>query len=217
MKVCCLSDLHGHLPEVPACDLLLLAGDYCRDHRDVAWYQNDFRRWIDAIAQRCKVVGVAGNHDFIFELRPDLVPEMAWMYLQDSGCEWNGLTFYGSPWQPRFCDWAFNADEPELARRWAAIPDGTDIFLLHGPPHGYGDWSVYDKKHTGSPSLTERIKAVKPRLVVAGHIHSGHGVYDIDGTTFVNASLVNEQYQPVHDIIVLEVEPAPAAREASRA
>lgn len=223
MRICCLSDLHGHLPPVPDCDLLLLGGDYCRDHTDLFWYARTFKAWVDEAAKTRKVIGVAGNHDFIFQEQPDMVPAMDWEYLEDSGTEWNGLKIWGSPWQPRFFDWAFNADEPDLKERWALVPEGTDILLLHGPPRGYGDkvprrpaprmcgtfdddkqWPGHE--HTGSPSLLARILEVKPKLVVAGHIHSGYGVYKIgDHTTFVSAALVNEQYQPAHEPIVWEL------------
>lgn len=216
MKVCCVSDLHGNLPDVPDCDLLLLGGDLCRNHDDHKWYGGTLKPWVDATAKRCKVVAVAGNHDFVFQRKPDAVPAMDWSYLQDSGIEWGGLKIWGSPWQPRFHDWAFNADEPELEKVWAKIPDDTDILLLHGPPHGYGDKSEYKWKtdddtawpgyeHTGSPSLLKRIEEVKPKLAVAGHIHSGYGVYRIGPTVFVSASLVNNRYVPVNLPVVVEL------------
>lgn len=215
-RICCISDLHGHLPPVPDCDLLLLGGDLCRHHDDYPWYAKKLKPWVDELAERCKVVAVAGNHDFVFERLPEAVPAMNWSYLQDSGVEWNGLKIWGSPWQPRFYDWAFNLDEPELVKKWALIPDDTDILLLHGPPHGYGDKSHYKWKtdddtawpgyeHTGSPGLTKRILEVKPKLAVAGHIHRGYGRYEIGSTVFVNASLVNEQYTPVNEPIVVEL------------
>ena len=116
-----------------------------------------------------------------------------------------GLKVYGSPWQPRYLDWAFNADEPELAGRWgggAAIPEGTDVLLLHGPPRGYADFSPVDGVHTGSPSLLRRIEEVRPRLAVAGHIHSGYGVHRIGETVFVSASHVDDAYRPVNPSVV---------------
>ena len=64
--VVAVSDLHGLLPPVPACDLLLLAGDLCPllDHRPAAqahWLDTDFRRWLRGVHAR-QVVFVAGNH-----------------------------------------------------------------------------------------------------------------------------------------------------------
>jgi Icc-related predicted phosphoesterase len=205
MKACCISDLHGHLPNIPDCDLLLIGGDLCRHHRDLGWYNKTFANWIKENAKRMKVVGVAGNHDFIFQESPDSLVSMDWTYLEDSGITWNGLNIWGSPWQPRFYDWAFNADEPDLERIWNKIPSNTDILLLHGPPHGYGDFSPYDKIHTGSPSLLKKILEIQPKLVVAGHIHSGYGRYLIGNTIFVNASYVNEQYNPTNEPVMVEL------------
>jgi predicted phosphodiesterase len=197
--VCCLSDLHGHLPEVPPCDLLLLAGDYCRNHRDRSWYDRTFRWWLTELRDRgTPVVGVAGNHDFLFEQEPAFAHSLPWTYLCDSGCTAAGLSIWGSPWQPRFYDWAFNLDEPELVEKWALIPDGIDVLLLHGPPHGYGDFSPMGRVHTGSPGLAARIEQLKPRLVVNGHIHSGYGVYTLGETTVVNAAHVDESYHPAN-------------------
>jgi Icc-related predicted phosphoesterase len=216
MRVCCLSDLHGHLPEVPECDLLLLGGDYCSRGYEPWWYRDTLAPWLAGLSKRMTVIGVAGNHDFVFERSPHLVPEMAWTYLQDSGTTFRGMNVWGSPWQPRFYDWAFNADEPELERVWAKIPQGTDILLLHGPPRGYGDRSRYRHnheddttwpgyEHAGSPSLTARIEVVKPRLVVCGHIHADYGRYQLGNTIVVNAAYVGEQYQPAHEPVLVDL------------
>ncbi len=210
MKVLCLSDLHGCLPEVdtlPEANLVLLAGDYCRDHRDVRWYRTLFTEWVNALVKRYDgaVCGVAGNHDWPFQKDVELPHSMNWSYLCDSGCEMLGLRIWGSPWQPRFHDWAFNLDEPELARKWSLIPDDTDILLLHGPPQGYGDFSPFGQVHTGSPSLLRRIEEIQPKVVVNGHIHSGYGVRSLGDTIIVNASHCDETYSPVNPPIVVEL------------
>lgn len=207
-RFACISDLHGFLPQVPDCDVLLLGGDYS-PNRDTEenWLRTQFAPWLRSIDDRgIQIVGVAGNHDIHFERHPPLIPAMRWAYLQDSSTNCCGLEIYGSPWQQEFgIDWAFNATEAELEKRWAAIPDDTDVLLLHGPPHGYSDYSVYSNVHTGSPSLTKRIHEVQPKLAVCGHIHSGNGVYRIGQTTLVNAAIMNEAYQPVQDIHVIEI------------
>ncbi|MGL4555322.1 MAG: metallophosphoesterase family protein, partial [Gemmataceae bacterium] len=143
MHVRAVSDLHGTLPDIPACDLLLIGGDLCpvADHDpgyQAAWLDTAFRAWLERVPAR-HVVGVCGNHDFVFERRPHAVPrDLRWTYLQDSGCVVEGLRVWGTPWQTWFFDWAFNLYEADLQHKWALIPDGTDVLVLHGPPRGYG-------------------------------------------------------------------------------
>ena len=61
-------------------------------------------------------------------------------YLEDSAVDVCGYKIYGTPWQPDFCDWAFNLPRgPEIRKKWQAIPHDTDILLVHGPPAGHGD------------------------------------------------------------------------------
>ena len=113
----------------PPCDLLLLGGDLCPvSNHDVAfqaeWLDTTFRRWLEAVPAR-QVVGVAGNHDFVFERFPiSSRATCRWTYLQDSGLTWEGLHLWGTPWQPWFFDWAFNLYEPDLVAKWAMIPRG---------------------------------------------------------------------------------------------
>lgn len=206
MKICCLSDLHGDLPEVPDCDLLLLAGDYCPS-RKVAhwWYREWFAPWLWEAWLNRTIVWIAGNHDTMLEDSPnEVLDHTPGTYLQDSAAAFNGLKIYGTPWQPRFFDWAFNLDEPELAEKWAAIPNDTDILLLHGPPAGCGDQTSSGDR-TGSPSLRQRILEVKPRLVVCGHIHESYGIHRLGDTVVVNAARMDERYRPINAPIVLEL------------
>lgn len=206
MKIACVSDLHGYLPDIPDCDLLLLAGDYCPTNRNQhIWFIKSFGPWLSKQSKTKKVIGVAGNHDFVFQNNPELLPQMDWIYLQDSGCEWNGLKFWGSPWQPWFYNWAFNAYEDKLSLYWDLIPKDTDILLLHGPPYGYGDFSLNGNEHTGSPSLLDKIKEIQPKLVIAGHIHSGYGEYEIGKTKFLSCAFVDDMYEPANKPHLIEL------------
>lgn len=206
MKIVAVSDLHGTLPEIPSCDLLLLGGDLCpvQDHRlthQAEWLDTTFRYWLLDLPVR-KIVAVAGNHDFIFEQAPTWVPyDLPWAYLQDSGIEWEGVHIWGSPWQPWFFNWAFNLYEPELSAKWNKIPENTDILVLHGPPFQYGDTAqpgTSHETHTGSPSLTERIRTIQPRLAIFGHIHEGRGQWQLGNTILANVSILDEKYRHVH-------------------
>ena len=214
MRICCTSDLHGFLPDIPDCELLLLAGDYNPHTEGQKWWMRDtFLPWLEGIAARgIPVIGVAGNHDYIFEAKyRHLLCQLPWTYLEDSGTEFRGLKIWGSPWQPRFYDWAFNLDEPELRQKWSLIPEDTDILVLHGPPMGFGDTNDCHQR-IGSPGLTARILEVQPKLVVCGHNHRGYGQYAYSGGIVVNCALMNDSYRPTNQPVVIDLKsPSPPA------
>ena len=101
-----------------------------------------FLEWFMSLDNYKHKIYIAGNHDRLFEDTPNIVRELFEqyhpniIYLQDSSIEVKGLKIYGSPWQPEFCDWAFNLPRGEkLKAVWDLIPDDTDILVTHGPPH----------------------------------------------------------------------------------
>ena len=126
MRIVAIADQHGYLPNIPPCDLLLIAGDICpvTNHTQAAqrrFLDGEFRRWLDSIPAR-HVAATWGNHDLVAQRAPDLIPkELRWHVLVDEGVAIEGLRVYGSPWQPEFCDWAFNLTEPQLAQKWAMM------------------------------------------------------------------------------------------------
>jgi Icc-related predicted phosphoesterase len=218
MRLVLTSDLHGQLPDIPACDALLIAGDLCPvdnyrlDHQEY-WLRYHFIPWLRNVPARQKIF-IAGNHDFLFAQRPDLIREMPWpgVYLQDSGVVWEGVSFWGSPWANELVGWPFTAPENELYRIWDDIPVSTQVLLVHGPPHGYGDTVIGsvsgDPLHVGSHTLNDRFyRLPNLRLVVFGHIHEGAGIYPHpSGISLYNASLMNVHYYPVNPPRVVELD-----------
>jgi Icc-related predicted phosphoesterase len=207
VRVVCLADLHGYLPEVPPCDVLFVAGDICptgdeRPEAQRTWLHSTFARWL-ADVPAATVVGVAGNHDFVGETDPSALRDLAWHYLQDETVRVDGLTVYGSPWTSRFQEWAFMLTEEELSRCWEGIPDGVDVLCVHSPPVGYGDW--ISGHHIGSPSLLEAIDARAPKLCVFGHVHQGYGRWQRGATELVNAAHCDMEYLPAHPPVALEL------------
>jgi Icc-related predicted phosphoesterase len=207
MRFVCVADLHGYLPDIPACDVLVVAGDVCptddeRPPRQRRWLHTTFASWLDRVPARA-IVGVAGNHEFVGESDPDALRELDWHYLQDERLELDGLSYYGSPWTPTFQDWAFMEDEDELARRWTAVPPGLDVLCMHSPPKGYGD-QIGDFS-IGSPSLLEVIDERAPRLCVYGHAHDGYGRRQRGATTLINAAHCGADYRPAHDPVVFDL------------
>src|SRR2546430_15423242 len=102
MKLVLTADLHGNLPEIPPCDLLLIAGDIgpIASNKDCAnWLDNIFRVWLVDLYPT-PVIGIGGNHDFIFKAAygRGIVNSLPWTYLEDSGTSVKGLNIWGSPW-----------------------------------------------------------------------------------------------------------------------
>jgi len=207
--IVCTADLHEHLVDIPACDLLLIAGDISFAFKgDVrakhAFLCGPFKDWLERIPAE-EVVLVAGNHDQSIEAWgfPD---GLRCHYLQDEGIELFGLKFWGTPWQPWFYDWAFNAPQRDgeefLASRFDAIPADTDIVVAHGPPRGYGD-RTRGHEHVGSTAMAATLERVRPGLVVCGHIHPAYGQYRLGDTDVINASLVDNEYRPANSVVQL--------------
>ena len=126
-------------------------------------------------------------------------------YLQDSSVTIDALRFYGSPYTPRFFDWAFNQDRgPISAARWSMIPPGTDVLITHGPPLRILDRNL-GGQDCGCADLLDAVQRVKPRLHVFGHIHEAAGTVRRAGTAFVNASVLDRRYQLAHPPVVVEL------------
>lgn len=209
MKVCCISDIHENWNvKIPDCDILLIAGDVFSDpsiRSQLRQVNIHFHTFLTDLKNRgISVFMTPGNHDAIWEYQPQLVPDLPCSVLIDQKTTFKFdkkiWKIYGSPWQTRFYDWAFNLDEPQLERKWSFIPDDTEILILHSPPFG-----ILDNK-LGSPSLTKRIEELDSlKLCVFGHIHSGFGHIFENGKHFVNAAVCNNYNNLIREPIVLDI------------
>ena len=143
-----------------------------------------FCKWFNGLDNYSSSIFIAGNHDFGFEKEPEMIKEILgtykWInYLQDDyltlGTNLDKLIkVYGSPWQPEFHNWAFNLPRngKELEEKWNNIPDDVDILVTHGPAFGYLDKVIGQYENLGCELLAKRIKQIKPKIHVCGHIHS---------------------------------------------
>lgn len=206
-KIVIISDTHG-LHEglsIPPGDILVHAGDCTRE--GALEEVEAFNAYLGTLPHPEKIV-IAGNHDFLFEQRPEAARELMTncTYLMDEAVEVRGIKFYGSPWQPWFFDWAFNLPRGEaLAAKWARIPADTGVLITHGPPAGVGDRTARGEG-VGCADLDEAVRRVRPRLHVFGHIHEAYGRWTRGGTTFINASTCNLAYEPVNPPWIFEWE-----------
>ena len=208
MKFVAISDSHcrHHNLKLPKGDVLLHAGDISYKGEKVELC--DFVQWFSRQNFTYKIF-IAGNHDFYFEKTnaadvTALIPEDV-IYLNDSGITINGISIWGSPVTPWFFQWAFNRHRGlPINKHWNLIPQNTDILLTHGPAFGIHD-TVINGKHAGCKDLLEKIKQVKPKVHVCGHVHESYGVAIKSGTKFINASVLNESYELVNKPVVFEL------------
>jgi Icc-related predicted phosphoesterase len=219
MKITFISDTHNKHDQVtsslPGGDLLIHAGDATSmGYSDEI---SDFLKWFNGLDNYTHKVFIAGNHDWGFQDRPDMCQELLKFfpkvsYLQDNleviGEDYaTAVKIYGSPWQPEFYNWAFNLPRQgwELEVKWNGISPDTDILITHGPAWGHLDTVRGQTGNLGCEVLSERLKSLKPKIHVFGHIHSGYG-YKFDGDThFFNAAVLDERYNFTHKPFTVEL------------
>jgi Icc-related predicted phosphoesterase len=241
VRICATSDFHGHLPDIPECDLLIIAGDICPmdDHRDFAqsmWMRGPFSEWLENVysTSGCReIIGISGNHDFlgdkVFVKGMDgdkILRGLNWVYLMDEMHEFEGLKIWGCPHTKQFFNWAFMMDPHALEIHHLAIPKETDIVVTHGPPFGFGDMVPRTRKRkdveflsyerVGSPGLFKWIIDNDPSLVVGGHIHCDQQTRTIGDTIVANVSYVDEHMRPYLPPQVFEIN-VPSTKDASSA
>lgn len=213
MRITFISDTHNkhkHLTSkdynniLGSGDVLIHAGDLTMG--GLNYEINDFLEWFSNTNYDHKIF-IAGNHDFGFETMTDIDPkykEKGVQYLFDSGTEIDGIKIWGSPWQPEFYNWAFNLPRGEkLAEKWALIPEDTDILITHGPALGCLD-QLPRGERVGCHDLYYRILQVRPKIHVCGHIHCGYGQKYHEGVEFLNASILDEEYNVHNKPIVID-------------
>jgi hypothetical protein len=232
MRIVALSDQHGFLPDVPKCDLLIVAGDVCPDrfgpfmawhdpYQQQAWFDRNVRPWLASAPATHKLL-TWGNHDWCGQAcsfrsdSPEYARSTDLQILVDEGtmvplssAAGGRLSVWATPWCNPFMRWAFMKEPRDLEQVYAAIPEGTHIVVSHQPPHGYGD-RAFDLdsrrvEHVGSRELIVAIERVRPRIVICGHVHGGYGRYEHQGIPIYNVSIVDEAYRHVNAPTVIDL------------
>ena len=216
-RITFISDTHTkqRYLNLPGGDLLIHAGDIMNS----GYSKSDihaFCEWFEAQDYKHKIF-IAGNHDRMFENHPleanTIVNNYDVNYLQDEQLDlWDEedqqLVIYGTPWQPEFCNWAFNLPKSgkELEEKWNAIPKDTDILITHGPPQGHLDISgpPHNVGDLGCELLRVKVDEQPPKIHVFGHIHGSYGYKFHNGTHFINASVLNEGYDQVNKPLTID-------------
>uniref|UniRef100_A0A0G4IDE4 Calcineurin-like phosphoesterase domain-containing protein n=1 Tax=Chromera velia CCMP2878 TaxID=1169474 RepID=A0A0G4IDE4_9ALVE len=227
-----MSDTHNlhEFIKVPPGDVFIHCGDFTQTGG--AHEVSRFCEWVKALPHEHTVV-IGGNHDLILEEglwekfhkhrfrqpKPKegeaeatsesmkaLTRQSCTAYLEDEAVEIRGVKFYGSPYSPRFHDWAFNIDRGRLSeQKWMQIPKDTDVLITHGPPLGRMD-KCFSGQFAGCEDLLKIVQQrVKPSLHLFGHIHESHGLSFDGHTVYANAANVNLQYDPHFKPFVFDI------------
>lgn len=228
MIIDCISDLHGHYPQLPGGDILIIAGDCTLDDELTSWAV--FFHWLKSQNYRKKIL-VAGNHDnYLFTAYPKNKEEREKLaevrefleyygeesedfeYLSDQETTFEGVRIYGTPWTALFTGQnpkakAFSVHDWTLEDKFKEIPFGLDILVSHSPMRYALDQSVRGESF-GSRDLRCRVYDVMPKVLICGHIHE-YGMSHInystdDGVVSVfNVSFCDEKYNPRNKLLRL--------------
>lgn len=230
MKIAITSDLHGELPEIDKCDILCICGDICPTHNhnisfQENWLIKQFIPWCNSL-NVLQVIFIAGNHDLFLEKKGDDYIKQVFFnqdkitYLKDEctallpdECDRN-VIIYGTPYCKQFGNWSFMREEKSLKKIYSMIPNDIDILLTHDAPdlnelgtiHEF-NWNYNQTKiNAGNKILAKEILKKKPKYAFCGHIHSGnHTLTDLNGIKVANVSRMNEKYEPVNEVLYIEI------------
>jgi Icc-related predicted phosphoesterase len=208
MKITTISDTHSSYNRlwIQETDILIHSGDIDCQYSTQEFIS--FINWFRKQPAKYKIL-VAGNHDCWFEDHYNFVAqycdEFNIIYLENSGCEIEGLKFWGSPYTPMFMNWAFMRNRgKDMFEIWKNIPKNLDVLITHGPPFGILDKNL-ENDCVGCEELLKKVKEVEPKYHLFGHIHGSQGILKKEKTTFINASVMNEDYVVVNQPVSITI------------
>jgi len=225
-KIVVISDTHNihHKINIPECDILIHCGDYSFRGRN--WEIEGFYSWLNEQPAKHKV-SIQGNHELGWEKDPKFCEKLAKencpdvILLDNKMVTVEGINIHGTPYTPYFHNWAYNTgrsiaeagyyNKPFSKDVHKKISKKADIVVCHGPPLGTLDQLVFADgtpkgEFVGCGHLKDRIKIVKPKLVLFGHIHCGYGEEHKDEVSYYNASICGETYAADNEPVIINYE-----------
>eukprot|EP01006_Ploeotia_vitrea_P023007 TRINITY_DN55457_c0_g1_i1.p1 TRINITY_DN55457_c0_g1~~TRINITY_DN55457_c0_g1_i1.p1 ORF type:complete len:343 (+),score=34.47 TRINITY_DN55457_c0_g1_i1:128-1156(+) len=111
------------------------------------------------------------------------------IFLQDSSCVIEGVTFYGTAWNnimgPKSSAWGTTQQD-----RHNKIPSSTDVLITHLP-----SYDILDEIRWGDHTLRNFMTNSQASVHCFGHVHESNGVLQYsNGKTFSNAAMKEKQH-----------------------
>ena len=208
LRIVFISDTHGKHTELGNLhgDVLVHSGDFCDGYMNDGRSLAEIDEWFSE--QHFELIlCVGGNHDFLAESYHNTgqpVFQNA-IYLVDAKHEFKGVNFYGAPWLPDLDGWANFLPDHDRKRKWDLIPKSTDVLITHTPPLG-----VLDKPRSGRSIGCSLLRAavdhLRPKIHCFGHVHASPGCVVDSGTEFINATVINSDFDVTHTPVVRELQ-----------
>lgn len=212
IKIGFISDTHNtHANKwgLKPCDLIIHSGDF-----SFRGEESEIKQFIKDATKAKRDCGaeefiiVPGNHELGVEANEELFKTLCKendiICLINEGYDFGGVRIWGTPWQPEFCNWAYNVwDDWELAEKYQDIPIGTHVLVTHCPPKDILDYSPLCG-NVGSKPLLDRVQQVEPYIHAFGHIHHSYGTKVEGNTLFVNSALLDDRYKQKNGMIVVD-------------
>lgn len=205
MKLVFFADSHNrhHELEIPEGDILIFGGDMTRNGTSKEILS--FLKWFNNLPHQYKII-VAGNHDIGLDsnkgsIDTDVANYLMFYkqyyvinhYLENSGCEIEGIRFWGSPYSPGHDKdrWGFQRKRGELGEIWDKIDNEPHVLITHCPAYRRRDVNLETYENVGDEELAHKIASLSPDLHLFGHIHEGYGLDFTRTVIHVNGSVCN--------------------------
>lgn len=218
-RIVATSDTHFPFSNnlIPDGDILIHAGDLMYYGDPGEW--NSRLESFAALPHKTKLY-VPGNHDYYpFHYRGiarSTLRREGGRTLLDDGTDGvrkltkdSGLHILAIPYVTGLNGWAYNVEE-EWLEGWLRRVDMSatvypDIVVSHSPPFRIRD--AVGKNNYGSTALNKWFYSLakKPKLWICGHIHESYGIEEIEGCTFANVAMCNEQYEQANPAMVFDL------------
>lgn len=206
-KICLIGDTHSQENKLslPNCDILIHTGDFGITNMSQL---NHADKWFKNQKGIIKIFS-PGNHDIFCEKIGKQKCKKYFknvLYVENEELRIKNLKLYFSPNTPFFNNWAFMYERysEEAKNIWKQIPENLDFLITHAPPYRILDQNFY-MEHCGCEVLQREVLKKEPKFHCFGHIHGSYGKKTINNTTFLNCSVLDEDYKLTNKPTIIEI------------